>query len=45
MEKDNLISQEDIQTVLRHATFDLPSLDSKIQKLTSNIKDLELRKI
>ena len=32
------------QTVLRYATFDLPSLESKIRKLTSDVIELEYRK-
>jgi hypothetical protein len=32
------------QTVLRYAAFDLPSLESKIRKLTSDVIELEYRK-
>ena len=44
MKKNKLINQKDIQTALRYAAFDLPSLESKIRKLTSDVLDLELGK-
>ena len=44
MKKNKLINQKDIQTVLRYAVFDIPSLESKIRKLTSDVIDLGLRK-
>ncbi len=44
MKKNKLINQKDIQTVLRYAAFDIPTMESKIQKLTSDVIDLELRK-
>lgn len=44
MKKNKLINQKDIQTVLRYAAFDLPSLESKIRKLASDVIDLGLRK-
>jgi hypothetical protein len=33
MKKNRLINQKDIQTMLRYAAFDLPSLENKIRKL------------
>lgn len=44
MKKNKLINQKDIQTVLRHAAFYIPSLENKIQRLTSNSIDLEWKK-
>jgi hypothetical protein len=44
LKKNKLINQKDIQTVLRFAAFDLPSLESKIRKLTSDVIELEYRK-
>ncbi len=44
LKKNKLINQKDIQTVLRYAAFDLPSLESKIRKLTRDVIDLGLRK-
>ena len=44
MKKNKLINQKDIQTALRYAAFDLPSFESKIRKLTSDVIELEYRK-
>ena len=44
MKKLRLINQKDIQTMLRSTAFDIPSLESKIQRLTSDVIDLEWRK-
>ena len=44
MKKHRLINQKDIQTMLRYAAFDLPSLENKIRKLTNDIIELELMK-
>ena len=44
MKKNKLINQKDILTVLRYAVFDLPPLESKMRKLTSEIIDLEFKK-
>lgn len=44
MKKNKLINQKDIQTVLRYAAFDIQSLESKIQRLTSDVVDLEWKK-
>jgi CII-binding regulator of phage lambda lysogenization HflD len=39
-----LINQKDIQTTLKYTAFDLPSLESKIQRLTSDVIELEWKK-
>ena len=44
MKKNKLINQKDIQAVIRYAAFDLPPLESKMRKLTSEIIDLEFKK-
>jgi hypothetical protein len=44
MKKNRLINQKDIQTLLRYASFNLPSLENKIRKLTSDVIELEFRK-
>ena len=44
MKKNKLINQKDIQTVLRYAAFDIPSLESRIQRLTNDVIDLEWKK-
>lgn len=44
MKKNRLINQKDIQTVLRYAAFDLPSLENRIQRSTSDVIDMEWKK-
>lgn len=44
MKKNRLINQKDIQTVLRYAAFDLPSLENRIQQSTSDVIDMEWKK-
>ena len=39
-----MINQKDIQTLLRYTSFNLPSLEDKIQRWTSDIINLEWRK-
>jgi hypothetical protein len=41
MKKNRLINQKDIQTVLKYAAFDLPSLENRIQQSTSDVIDME----
>ena len=40
IKKNKLTNQKDNQNVLRYAAFDIPSLEDKIRKLTSEIIDL-----
>ena len=44
IKKHKLLSEQHILKILRYAGHDLPSLESKIRKLTSDVIDLELRK-
>ncbi|MPZ07066.1 MAG: hypothetical protein GEU26_11740 [Nitrososphaeraceae archaeon] len=44
MKKNRLINQKDIQIVLRYAAFDLPSLENRIQRSTSDVIDMEWKK-
>ena len=42
--KSKTYSQRHIQTMIRYAVFDLPSLENKIQRLTRDVIDMEWRK-
>jgi hypothetical protein len=44
MKKIKSIKQKDIQSMLKYAAFDVPYLENKIRKLTSDTIDLEFRK-
>jgi hypothetical protein len=44
LKKNRLINQKDIQTTLKYTAFDLPFLESKIQRLTSDAIELEWKK-
>ena len=44
MKKNKILSKQHISRFLRYAGHDLPSLLSKIRKLTSDVIDLELMK-
>ena len=44
MKKNKSINQKDIQSMLKYAAFDIPYLENKIRKLTSDFIDLEFRK-
>jgi hypothetical protein len=44
MKHNKLISKKDIQTILKHAGHDLPSLESKFRQLSNAVLDLEIRK-
>ena len=44
MKKNKLINQKDIQTVLRYAAFDLPTLKSRCHQLSSDVLELQSRK-
>ena len=44
LKKNKILSKQHISRFLRYAGHDLPSLESKIRKLTSDVIDLELRK-
>jgi hypothetical protein len=39
-----LINKKDIQTILKHAGHDLPSLEDKLRQLSNAVLDLEIRK-
>jgi predicted nucleic acid-binding Zn-ribbon protein len=39
-----LINQKDIQSVLRYAAFDIPTLGSRCQQLSSDALELQFRK-
>jgi len=42
--KNKMLNKPQILKILRYVGHDLPSLESKIRKLTSDVRDLELRK-
>jgi ribosomal protein S24E len=44
MKHNKLINKKDIQTILKHAGHDLPSLESKLRQLSNAVLDLEIRK-
>ena len=44
LKRNRMLSKQHILKILRYAGHDLPSLESKIRKLTSDVIDLELRK-
>jgi hypothetical protein len=44
MKKNKLLSEQYILKILRYAGHDLPSLENKIQKLTSDVIELEFQK-
>jgi len=44
MKKNKLINQKDIQTVLRYAAFDIPTLQNRCQQLSNDILELQFRK-
>jgi transposase len=44
MKKNKLINQKDIQTVLKYAAHDLPSLENRVHKLANDVIDLEIKK-
>lgn len=44
MKHNKLINKKDIQTILKHAGHDLPSLESKLHQLSNAVLDLEIRK-
>ncbi|MGA7370870.1 MAG: hypothetical protein WBX01_17240 [Nitrososphaeraceae archaeon] len=39
-----MINKKDIQTILKHAGHDLPSLEDKLRQLSNAVLDLEIRK-
>lgn len=39
-----MINQKDLQTILKHADHDLPSLENKLYRLANNVLDLEIKK-
>ena len=39
-----MINRKDIQTVLRYAAFDIPTLQNRCQQLSSDILELQFRK-
>jgi hypothetical protein len=44
LKKNKMLSKQHILKILRYAGHDLPSLESKIRKLTSDVIELEFRK-
>ena len=44
LKKNKLINQRDIGCLLKYAVYDLPSLENRVQRLTSDAMDLEWRK-
>jgi hypothetical protein len=44
MKENKMISQKDIQNVLRYAAYDLPSLENRIYQLTKDVINLEDKK-
>ena len=44
LKKNKLINQKDIQTVLRYAAFDIPTLENRCQQLSNDVLELQLRK-
>jgi hypothetical protein len=44
LKKSKLINQKDMGRLLRYAAFDLPSMETKIHRLTSDVIDLERKK-
>jgi hypothetical protein len=44
LKKSKLINQKDMGRLLRYAAFDLPSMETKIHRLTSDVIDLEWKK-
>jgi hypothetical protein len=44
LKKNRLTNQKDMGRLLRYAAFDLPSMEAKIHRLTSDVIDLEWKK-
>jgi hypothetical protein len=44
MKKNKLINQKHIQTVLRYAAFDIPTLQNRCQQLSNDVLELQFRK-
>ena len=44
MKKNELINQKDIQTILKHAGHDIPSLENKFSQLSNVVLDLGIKR-